>query len=120
MSAPFGAAELASTATPFTTQSEVARAATALADDVTGSFAEVEVAVTGNPALKPGQPVAVKGAGFPFEGRYTATGVRHVFASGRQFTSWLTVSGRQFRSLYGTASGGGEPAPPMPGSRSRW
>ncbi|MFD9047983.1 VgrG-related protein [Streptomyces zaomyceticus] len=115
LSAPFGPAELAATETPFTTQSEVTRAATALADDVTGSFAEVEVAVTGNPALKPGQPVAVKGAGFPFEGRYTATGVRHVFASGRQFATWLTVSGRQFRSLYGTASGGGEAAPPMPG-----
>ncbi|MFI9123402.1 VgrG-related protein [Streptomyces bikiniensis] len=115
LAAPFGAAELAATGTPFTTQAEVAQAAAALADDVTGSFAEVEVAVTGNPALKPGQPVAVKGAGFPFEGRYTATGVRHVFASGRQFTTWLTVSGRQFRSLYGTASGGGEPAPPMPG-----
>ncbi|GHG30698.1 VgrG-related protein [Streptomyces zaomyceticus] len=115
LSAPFGPAELAATETPFTTQSEVTQAATALADDVTGSFAEVEVAVTGNPALKPGQPVAVKGAGFPFEGRYTATGVRHVFASGRQFATWLTVSGRQFRSLYGTASGGGETAPPMPG-----
>ncbi|MEU7120740.1 VgrG-related protein [Streptomyces zaomyceticus] len=115
LSAPFGPAELAATGTPFTTQSEVTRAATALADDVTGSFAEVEVAVTGNPALKPGQPVAVKGAGFPFEGRYTATGVRHVFASGRQFATWLTVSGRQFRSLYGTASGGGEAAPQMPG-----
>ncbi|MFB7235381.1 VgrG-related protein [Streptomyces sp. NPDC056269] len=115
LSAPFGPAELAATDTPFTTQSEVTRAATALADDVTGSFAELEVAVTGNPALKPGQPVAVKGAGFPFEGRYTATGVRHVFASGRQFATWLTVSGRQFRSLYGTASGGGEAAPPMPG-----
>ncbi|MFC9394359.1 VgrG-related protein [Streptomyces sp. NPDC057027] len=115
LSAPFGAAELAATGTPFTTQAEVTQAAAALADDVTGSFAEVEVAVTGNPSLKPGQPVAVKGAGFPFEGRYTATGVRHVFASGRQFTTWLTVSGRQFRSLYGTASGGGEPAPPMPG-----
>ena len=115
LSAPFGPAELAATDTPFTTQSEVTQAATALADDVTGSFAEVEVAVTGNPALKPGQPVAVKGAGFPFEGRYTATGVRHVFASGRQFATWLTVSGRQFRSLYGTASVGGEAAPPMPG-----
>ncbi|WP_432115387.1 VgrG-related protein [Streptomyces sp. S1] len=115
LAAPFGAAELAATGTPFTTQAEVTQAASALAEDVTGSFAEVEVAVTGNPALKPGQPVAVKGAGFPFEGRYTATGVRHVFASGRQFTTWLTVSGRQFRSLYGTASGGGEPAPPMPG-----
>ena len=87
----------------------------ALADDVTGAFAELEVAVTGNPALKPGTPIAVKGAGFPFEGKYTATGVRHVFASGEQFTTWLNVSGRQFRSLYGLAAGGTDQAPLMPG-----
>ena len=115
LSKPFGPAELTATDTPFTTQAQVTHAARALADDVAGSFAELEVAVTGNPQLKPGQPVALKGAGFPFEGKYTATGVRHVFESGRQFTTWLTVSGRQFRSLYGLASGGADAAPPMPG-----
>ncbi|MEV0090300.1 VgrG-related protein [Streptomyces sp. NPDC050738] len=115
LAAPFGKAELTATHIPYTTQSEVSHAAKALADDVSGSFAELEVAVTGNPSLAPGRPVAVKGAGFPFEGKYTATGVRHVFASGEQFTTWLTVSGRQFRSLYGLASGGQDTAPPMPG-----
>ncbi|AZM56059.1 type IV secretion protein Rhs [Streptomyces sp. WAC 01529] len=115
LSQPFGKAELTETRTPFTTQAQVTHAARALADDVAGSFAEVEVAVTGNPELRPGRPVALKGAGFPFEGKYTATGVRHVFESGRQFTTWLTVSGRQFRSLYGLASGGADAAPPMPG-----
>ncbi|WP_329121354.1 VgrG-related protein [Streptomyces sp. NBC_01465] len=115
LAAPFGKAELTATHIPYTTQSEVTHAAKALADDVTGSFAELEVAVTGNPSLAPGTPVAVKGAGFPFEGKYTATGVRHVFASGEQFTTWLTVSGRQFRSLYGLAAGGQDTAPPMPG-----
>ncbi|MGW9173442.1 VgrG-related protein [Streptomyces decoyicus] len=115
VSKPFGASELIATDTPFTTQAQVTHAARALADDVAGSFAELEVAVTGNPQLAPGRPVALKGAGFPFEGKYTATGVRHVFESGRQFTTWLTVSGRQFRSLYGLASGGAEAAPPMPG-----
>ncbi|MET9544728.1 MULTISPECIES: VgrG-related protein [unclassified Streptomyces] len=115
LSRPFGRAELTSTRTPYTTQAQVTHAAQALADDAAGSFAELEVAVTGNPDLKPGQPVALKGAGFPFEGKYTATGVRHVFESGRQFMTWLTVSGRQFRSLYGLASGGADAAPPMPG-----
>ncbi|MBM7173448.1 VgrG-related protein [Streptomyces sp. G44] len=115
LSRPFGRAELTSTHTPYTTQAQVTHAARALADDAAGSFAELEVAVTGNPDLKPGQPVALKGAGFPFEGKYTATGVRHVFESGRQFMTWLTVSGRQFRSLYGLASGGADAAPPMPG-----
>ncbi|GAA1604145.1 VgrG-related protein [Streptomyces globosus] len=108
LAAPFGRAELDATRTPYTAPSEVAHAARALADDVAGSFAELEVAVTGNPGLLPGRPVAVKGAGFPFEGKYTATGVRHVFASGRPYVTWLTVSGRQFRSLYGLASGGAE------------
>lgn len=115
LSRPFGRAELTSTRTPYTTQAQATHAAQALADDAAGSFAELEVAVTGNPDLKPGQPVALKGAGFPFEGKYTATGVRHVFESGRQFMTWLTVSGRQFRSLYGLASGGADAAPPMPG-----
>ncbi len=112
---PFGASELTATHIPYTTLSQVTHAAKALADDVTGAFAELEVAITGNPELKPGTPIAVKGAGFPFEGKYTATGVRHVFASGDLYTTWLTVSGRQFRSLYGLASGGTEQAPPMPG-----
>ncbi|CAM5472249.1 VgrG-related protein [Streptomyces xanthochromogenes] len=112
---PFGPAELTATQVPHTTLSEVTHAARALADDVTGAFAELEVAVTGNPQLKPGTPIAVKGAGFPFEGKYTATGVRHVFASGEKYTTWLNVSGRQFRSLYGLASGGTDQAPQMPG-----
>ncbi|QEU91830.1 VgrG-related protein [Streptomyces kanamyceticus] len=115
LSQPFGKSELTSTQTPYTTQAQVRHAAKSLADDVSGSFAELEVAVTGNPDLQPGRPVALKGAGFPFEGKYTATGVRHVFESGRPFTTWLTVSGRQFRSLYGLASGGADAAPPMPG-----
>ncbi|MFI6640562.1 VgrG-related protein [Streptomyces sp. NPDC050504] len=111
----FGKAELTATRTPFTTQSQVTQAAKALADDVTGSFAEVEVAVNGNPKLMPGEAVKVTSAGKPFDGSYTATSVRHVFVSGRQYQTHLVVSGRQFRSLYGTASGGGEPAPAMPG-----
>ncbi|MGV9877957.1 VgrG-related protein [Streptomyces sp. NPDC003006] len=115
LSRPFGTSELTGTQTPYTTQAQVTHAARALADDVAGSFAEVEVAVTGNPELRPGRPVALKGAGFPFEGKYTATGVRHLFESGRQFTTWLTVSGRQFRSLYGLASGGADASPPLPG-----
>ncbi|GLF96832.1 VgrG-related protein [Streptomyces yaizuensis] len=115
----FGPAEATATSAPYTTMAQVTQAARALAEDITGSFAELEVAVTGNPELKPGTPVSVNGAGAPFEGKYTATGVRHVFASGQPFTTWLTVSGRQFRSLYGLASGGAPggaaSAPPMPG-----
>lgn len=114
LSRPFGSSSLTGTAVPYTTQAQVRQAAEALADDVTGSFAELEVAVDGNPALRPGVPVALNGAGTPFEGKYTVTGVRHVFASAGQYTTWVQVSGRQFRSLYGLAAGH-QQAPALPG-----
>jgi len=110
----FGPAQLVDAATPYGTQSQVRHAATALAHDVAGAFAELEVTVTGDPDLLPGTPVALKGAGFPFEGKYTITGVRHLFASGRQYTTQVGVTGRQFRSLYGLTAGP-TPAPTLPG-----
>lgn len=82
-------------------------AAEALADDVTGSFAELEVIARGTPKLRPGLPVTLADVGDPFEGKYTATSVRHVFGDGKHYEAWVTVSGRQWRSLYGLASGGG-------------
>ncbi|GIE81767.1 type IV secretion protein Rhs [Actinoplanes philippinensis] len=115
LSARFGPAELVETGVPYTDQAQVRHAAQALAHDVAGSFADLEVEVTGNPLLRPGVPVAFKGAGPAFEGRYTVTGARHIFRSGRQYITRVTVSGREFRSLYGLASGGGSDAPPMPG-----
>ncbi|MER7511999.1 VgrG-related protein [Streptomyces lavendulae] len=103
----FAPAQLVETATPYDRQDEVQQAAKALAADVTSSFAELEVAVYGNPELRPGVPVALGDVGRPFEGKYTVTSVRHVFGDGRHYESWITVSGRQWRSLYGLASGGG-------------
>ena len=52
--------------------------------------------------------------GIPFEGKYTVTSVRHVFGDGKHYESWVTVSGRQWRSLYGLASGGSDTAPRLP------
>ncbi|MFJ3913767.1 VgrG-related protein [Streptomyces vinaceus] len=103
----FAPAQLVETAVPYDRQDEVQQAAKALAADVTSSFAELEVAVYGNPELRPGVPVALGDVGKPFEGKYTVTSVRHVFGDGKHYESWITVSGRQWRSLYGLASGGG-------------
>ncbi|MFG2621349.1 VgrG-related protein [Streptomyces sp. NPDC048507] len=105
--AKFAAARLVETGTPYDRQDEVQSAAKALAADVTSSFAELEVAVYGSPRLRPGVPVALGDVGKPFEGKYTVTSVRHVFGDGRHYESWITVSGRQWRSLYGLAAGGG-------------
>ncbi|MGW1556870.1 VgrG-related protein [Streptomyces sp. NPDC002144] len=110
----FTSATLVETGTPYDKQNEVKFAADALADDVTGSFAELEVVARGNPKLRPGVPVALADVGVPFEGKYTVTSVRHVFGDGKHYESWVTVSGRQWRSLYGLASGGADTAPRLP------
>ncbi|MEU8588787.1 VgrG-related protein [Streptomyces sp. NPDC048664] len=103
----FRTAKLVETQTPYDKQAEVKHAADALSDDVTSSFAELEAVVRGNPELRPGVPVALADVGKPFEGKYTVTSVRHVFGDAKHYETWVTVSGRQWRSLYGVASGGG-------------
>ncbi|GAB2870031.1 VgrG-related protein [Streptomyces mayteni] len=104
--ARFRPVTLVETGTPYDRDPEVRHAAAALAGDVTSSFAEVEVIALGTPKLRAGIPVALADVGEPFEGKYTATSVRHVFGDGH-YEAWVTVSGRQWRSLYGLASGGG-------------
>ncbi|MCP2342442.1 VgrG-related protein [Actinomadura rupiterrae] len=111
----FGPATLVETSVPYDRQAEVKGAADALAADVSAAFAEVEAIVRGDPKLRPGLPVALNGIGKPFEGKYTVTTVRHVFAGGERYESYVTVTGRQHRSLFGLASGGGQPAPRMDG-----
>ncbi|MBV9026719.1 MAG: VgrG-related protein [Streptomycetaceae bacterium] len=117
--AAFGSCELVETDTPYDQQDQVKHATDALADDVTGCFCEVEVMVRGNPKLRPGVPVALTDVGDPFEGKYTVTAARHSFGAGTHYETWVTVSGRQWRSLYGLASGssnsGGHSTPRLPG-----
>jgi phage protein D len=113
--AAFGTATLVETDTPYDKQGEVTNAAAALADDVTAAFAELEVTAAGNPKLRPGVPVALAGVGPPFEGKYTVTGARHSFGlGGGGYETFLTVSGRQWRSLFGLTSGGAGGSPRLP------
>ncbi|NDZ83231.1 VgrG-related protein [Streptomyces sp. SID10853] len=113
-SSKFGPATIVETDTPYDKQSEVKNAASALADDVTAAFAELEVTVRGNPKLRPGVPVALADVGDPFEGKYTVTAARHTFGDGRHYETFLTVSGRQWRSTYGLTSGGASPSVRLP------
>ncbi|GAB2803816.1 VgrG-related protein [Streptomyces chlorus] len=114
----FGIVTLVETEKPYDRQNEVKFAADSLAADVTSSFAELEVVVRGNPKLRPGVPVTLTDVGAPFEGKYTVTSARHVFGDGKHYETWITVSGRQWRSLFGLTSGGGgtgAAAPRLPG-----
>ncbi|MFE0107220.1 VgrG-related protein [Streptomyces sp. NPDC059009] len=112
--AAFKKTKLVQTSVPYDKRPEVKHAADALFDDVSSSFSELEVVVHGNPKLRPGVPVALADVGWPFQGKYTTTSVRHVFGNGQRYESWVTVSGRQWRSLYGLTSGGSESEPKLP------
>lgn len=111
----FGTATLVETDIPYDSAPQAKKAAAALADDVTAAFAELEVTVRGNPQLRPGVPVALADVGEPFTGKYTVTAARHTFGDGRHYETFLTVSGRQWRSLYGLASGGAGGQARLPG-----
>ncbi|WP_055712737.1 VgrG-related protein [Streptomyces torulosus] len=111
---PFKAAKLVETDHPYDRQAEVTHAASSLADDITSAFAELEVTVRGNPELRPGVPITLTDVGTPFEGKYTCTAVRHTFGDGSHYETFVTVSGRQWRSLFGLTSGGSAAAPRLP------
>lgn len=101
LAAAFQAPPLVATDSPYITQSEVTDAAKALAEQVASGFAELEVVMRGNPAVRAGTAVALAGTGAPFEGKYTVSASRHVFDPETGYLTWVRVSGAQDRSLLG-------------------
>jgi len=93
---------------PHRTQAAAKTAAEALAAQIAGAFAEIEGIAKGNPKLRAGTSVSLSGVGTPFEGKYTLSATRHLFAEDTGYTTLFTVSGRQERSLYGLTHGGHE------------
>ncbi|WP_421734268.1 VgrG-related protein [Cellulomonas sp.] len=84
--------------------------AKALADRIAAGFAELEGAAHGNPAMRAGEPVTLRGMGSPFDGRYTLSAVRHEFTADTGYVTSFTVAGASERSLYGSVVGAGRPA----------
>src|SRR4051812_10430830 len=102
----FGAPLLVGADTPYRSQPEAAEAAAALAEQVAGGSAELEAVMRGNPAVRAGTAVTLAGAGEPFDRKYSVTASRHVFEPDTGYTTWLTVSGAQDRTLWGLVDGG--------------
>jgi hypothetical protein len=86
---------------PHRTQATAEAAAKALAERVAGTFAELEGVCRGNPQLHAGVPVAIGNLGAPFDGKYTLSRVRHVFDSDSGYTTLISVTGQQDRSMLG-------------------
>jgi uncharacterized protein involved in type VI secretion and phage assembly len=101
----FAAPMLVAADSPYLTQGEVDDAASALAEQVAGGFAELEGVMRGNPLVRAGTAVTLAGAGKPFDGKYTVTASRHVFAPDSGYSTWVTVSGAQDRTLRGLVDG---------------
>jgi len=72
-----------------------------IAARIAGGFAEVEAQILGNPRIRSGIAIRMRGFGAPFDGRYTVTESRHEFSSEQGYTTTLTVSDTSDRSLLG-------------------
>jgi uncharacterized protein involved in type VI secretion and phage assembly len=96
---------------PYGTQAEVDVAATALADQLAGAFAEFSGLARGNARLRADVAFTIGNVGPPFDGKYTITSSRHSYDAATGYTTALTVSGRQDRSLLGLTSVGGRGGP---------
>lgn len=91
---------------PHGTQQAVDAAAAAVAEQIAGSFVELDGLATGNPRLRAGTAVSLGLAGEPFDGRYTLTTCRHTWDPDEGYTTAFRVTGRQDRSLLGLTGGG--------------
>ncbi|WP_068165479.1 VgrG-related protein [Rhodococcus phenolicus] len=110
VAATFGSPTYVASDVAYRTQPEADSAATALAEVIGGSFAQVEALVRGNPKLRADTPICLANMGEPFDGKYLVTAARHRYVPGAGgYTTSLSVTGKEERSLFGLASGtGGE------------
>lgn len=107
LAAKFGSPVYVATDVAYRTQAEVDGAAKSLAAEIAGAFAEFEGVARGNPKLRAGTAVTVSNVGAPFDGKYIITSSHHRFDAVTGYTTAISVTGRQERSLYGLTSGSG-------------
>lgn len=86
-------------------QQSQAKLAEVIAARIAGGFAEVEAQILGNPRVRSGVAIRLRGFGAPFDGRFTVTESRHEFSAEQGYTTTLTVSDTSDRSLLGVVAG---------------
>jgi uncharacterized protein involved in type VI secretion and phage assembly len=92
-------------ATAYDQAAQCDAAAAAIASRLGGAFAELQGLARGNPKLRAGTAVVLKGAGKPFDGQYTLSSSRHEFSPDTGYLTSFAVSHESERSLYGVAAG---------------
>ena len=100
MAADFGDATEYMVNQPLDSQSEANAVATAIYDQLDGTFVEAEGTCLGDPALVPGLTVNMPTLGTRLSGDYYLTSVTHHANGLGSYTSSFTISGRRSESLY--------------------
>ena len=115
----FGDPTYVSTDVPYRTQAEVDEAASSLAEEIAGTFAEFEGVARGNPKVRAGASISVDRAGRAVRRQVHRDHLPAPVRPGTGYTTSFSVTGRQNRSLLGLASGGGAGRAAPAGDRDR-
>lgn len=94
-----GAATLAVTDQPVATQAEADKLAQAVLDQVAADYLALEATCRGEPALRAGVQVELKGAGRRVSGTYLITSTRHELTPEGGYQTTVFVNGRRPNSL---------------------
>lgn len=94
----FGAAELLVADKVVTTQAEAKTLAQSTLDTLASASFEADGVMQGNPAVKAGGKITIKGFGAPYDGDHYVTTVTHVYGHG-DFRTKFSISGRHPRTL---------------------
>ena len=90
----YGAAEAVVTTRPVVSVAEANALATGLANDLSGEFIDAEGICFGNPGVKAGKRITIKGVGTRFSGKYFVTAASHIW-NDEGYETHFTISGRQ-------------------------
>lgn len=91
---------------PVQTSDEATKLAQAILDDIAGDYLSAEGLCLGEPALKAGTKVKIKGVGQRFGGSYFVTATRHEYSTATGYRTTFVVNGRNPNSIAGSV---GEP-----------
>lgn len=80
---------------PVISKAEADTIAKAMLSDMTAEFIEAEGVCAGNPAIKAGKVIKIKGVGTRFSGKYFVTASLHSFTPDGGYLTHFRVTGRQ-------------------------
>jgi len=89
---------------PVMTTAEATKLAQAILDEVAGNYLAAEGVCLGEPALKAGTKVKVKGVGERFGGSYFVTATRHEYTAATGYRTTFVVNGRNPNSIVGSVA----------------